>query len=95
MGGQEVALRISGDQSAFYGCGFYGAHDTLNDDQGRHYFKECFIQGSIDYIFENGRSLFEDCTLSFVAEEVSSGWISGSITAQAKIHRTKKHVSLL
>ncbi|XP_073135974.1 probable pectinesterase 15 isoform X2 [Henckelia pumila] len=84
MGGQAVALRISGDQSAFYGCGFYGAQDTLNDDQGRHYFKECFIQGSIDFIFGNGRSLFEDCTLSSVAKQVSSGGISGSITAQAR-----------
>lgn len=59
VGGQAVALRVSGDQSAFYGCGFYGAQDTLNDDQGRHYFKECFIQGSIDFIFGNGRSLYE------------------------------------
>ncbi|KAL0426459.1 UNVERIFIED_CONTAM: putative pectinesterase 15 [Sesamum latifolium] len=59
VGGQAVALRVSGDQSAFYGCGFYGAQDTLNDDQGRHYYKECYIQGSIDFIFGNGRSLFE------------------------------------
>lgn len=61
VGGQAVALRVSGDQSAFYGCGFYGAQDTLNDDQGRHYYKECYIQGSIDFIFGNGRSLFEVC----------------------------------
>jgi len=54
-----VALRVTGDQAAFYGCGFYGAQDTLNDDSGRHYFKECFIQGSIDFIFGNARSLYE------------------------------------
>lgn len=59
MGGQAVALRIAGDQAAFYGCGFYGAQDTLHDDRGRHYFRECFIQGSIDFIFGNARSLFE------------------------------------
>lgn len=53
-----MALRINGDQAAFYGCGFYGAQDTLNDDRGRHYFKECFIQGSIDFIFGNARSLY-------------------------------------
>jgi pectin methylesterase-like acyl-CoA thioesterase len=54
-----VALRVTGDQTAFYGCGFYGAQDTLNDDNGRHYFKECFIEGSIDFIFGNARSLYE------------------------------------
>eukprot|EP01018_Ginkgo_biloba_P020333 Gb_41519 [translate_table: standard] len=59
VGGQAVALRISGDKAAFYGCGFYGAQDTLHDDRGRHYFKECLIQGSIDFIFGNARSLYE------------------------------------
>lgn len=54
-----MALRVTGDQAAFYGCGFYGAQDTLNDDSGRHYFKECFIQGSIDFIFGNARSFYE------------------------------------
>lgn len=59
IGAQAVALRIAGDQAAFYGCGFYGAQDTLNDDRGRHYFRECFIQGSIDFIFGKARSLYE------------------------------------
>lgn len=58
-GKQAVALRIAGDQAAFYNCGFYGAQDTLLDDRGRHYFKGCFIQGSIDFIFGNARSLYE------------------------------------
>ena len=59
IGGQAVALRVTGDQSAFYGCGMYGAQDTLLDELGRHFFKECFIQGSIDFIFGNARSLYE------------------------------------
>ena len=45
--------------AAFWGCGFFGAQDTLLDDQLRHYFKECFIEGSIDFIFWDGRSLYE------------------------------------
>lgn len=65
VGAQAVALRISGDQAAFYGCGFYGAQDTLNDDRGRHYFKECWIQGSIDFIFGNARSLYAVRALSY------------------------------
>lgn len=56
---QAVALRVGGDQAAFWGCGFFGGQDTLHDDKGRHYFKDCFIQGSIDFIFGNGRSLYE------------------------------------
>lgn len=56
---QALAIRINGDQAAFWGCGFFGAQDTLHDDRGRHYFKECFIQGSIDFIFGDARSLYE------------------------------------
>ncbi|XP_049375953.1 probable pectinesterase 15 [Solanum verrucosum] len=84
VGAQAVAVRVSGDESAFYGCGFYGAQDTLNDDKGRHYFKECFIQGSIDFIFGSARSLYEDCKINSIAKEETSGEIGGSITAQGR-----------
>ncbi|XP_057438225.1 probable pectinesterase 15 [Lotus japonicus] len=83
IGEQAVALRITGDQGAFYGCGFYGAQDTLNDDSGRHYFKECFIEGSIDFIFGNARSLYEGCTIHSIAKPDLDG-VSGSITAQGR-----------
>ena len=54
-----MAFQISGDQSAFYDCAFYGAQDTLYDHKGRHYFKNCLIQGSIDFVFGDGLSLYE------------------------------------
>ncbi|OWM69675.1 hypothetical protein CDL15_Pgr025524 [Punica granatum] len=82
-GAQGIALRIAGDAAAFYGCGFYGAQDTLYDDQGRHYFRECFIQGSIDIIFGNGRSLYEGCTINSIAKDLGAE-VSGSITAQGR-----------
>lgn len=59
VGAQAVAIRIGGDQSVFLGCGFFGAQDTLHDDRGRHYFKDCYIQGSIDFIFGNAKSLYQ------------------------------------
>ncbi|XP_002979836.2 probable pectinesterase 53 [Selaginella moellendorffii] len=83
QGAQAVALRVSSDRAAFYGCGFYGFQDTLFDDQGRHYFKECFIEGSIDFICGSGRSLYENCELHSVANP--SKKVSGSITAQRRL----------
>lgn len=56
---QAVALRISADAAAFVGCRFLGGQDTLYDQKGRHYYKDCFIEGSVDFIFGNGLSLFE------------------------------------
>ncbi|KAK9143041.1 hypothetical protein Syun_012441 [Stephania yunnanensis] len=75
-GWQAAAFRISGDNAYFSGCGFYGAQDTLCDDAGRHYFKECYIEGSIDFIFGNGRSMYKDCELHSIATRF------GSIAAQ-------------
>ncbi|CAF1814037.1 hypothetical protein Bca4012_029284 [Brassica carinata] len=82
-GAQAVAMRLQADKAAFYGCGFYSAQDTLLDSEGRHFFKECYIQGSIDFIFGNGRSIYQDCRIRSIAKETRSG-ISGIITAQAR-----------
>ncbi|KAJ7559877.1 hypothetical protein O6H91_04G106500 [Diphasiastrum complanatum] len=77
-GRQAVALRITGDKAAFYRCNFYGAQDTLYDDKGRHYFSNCFIQGSIDFIFGDGLSMYKGCELHSIASTI------GSLTAQKR-----------
>ncbi|KAL6137124.1 hypothetical protein ACLB2K_062419 [Fragaria x ananassa] len=86
VGAQAVAIRVSGDQSAFWGCGFFGAQDTLHDDKGRHYFRDCYIQGSIDFIFGNARSLYENCQLVSMANPVAPGAkiINGALTAHGR-----------
>ncbi|PON41032.1 Pectinesterase, Tyr active site [Trema orientale] len=86
VGAQAVAMRISGDQAAFWGCGFFGAQDTLHDDKGRHYFKDCYIQGSIDFIFGNAKSVYENCQLISMANPVAAGskFIDGSLTAHGR-----------
>ncbi|KAF3967114.1 hypothetical protein ACB098_10G067000 [Castanea mollissima] len=78
IGEQGVAIRISGTKAAFYNCSFYGSQDTLYDHKGLHYFNNCFIQGSVDFIFGYGRSLYENCNLNSIAKKV------GSLTAQKR-----------
>ncbi|XP_027367902.1 probable pectinesterase 53 [Abrus precatorius] len=77
-GEQGVALRVSGTKAAFYNCTFYGAQDTLYDHKGFHYFNNCSIQGSVDFIFGSGRSLYENCYLNSTTKKVAS------ITAQKR-----------
>ncbi|XP_073148171.1 probable pectinesterase 8 [Henckelia pumila] len=86
VGAQAVAIRVSGDKSAFWGCGFFGAQDTLHDDRGRHYFKECYIQGSIDFIFGNAKSFYENCHITSIATPVPAGArnINGAVTAHGR-----------
>lgn len=57
-GGQALALRISGDMASFYNCRFKGFQDTLCDDSGNHFFKDCYVEGSVDFIFGSGKSLY-------------------------------------
>ncbi|KAH7428010.1 hypothetical protein KP509_10G071200 [Ceratopteris richardii] len=78
VGRQAVALRISGDMAAFFNVNFYGAQDTLYDHKGRHYFYRCYIEGSIDFIFGNGRSFYVQSRLHSIANP------SGSLTAQKR-----------
>ncbi|KAL2620249.1 hypothetical protein R1flu_000454 [Riccia fluitans] len=83
VGKQAVALEISGDKAAFYRCGFLGYQDTLYDRYGRHYFKDCYIRGTIDFIFGNGQSYYEDCTLESVAKTF------GSLAAQKRLSKSE------
>ena len=56
---RALAARIYGDKSSFYECGFVGFQDTLWDVSGRHYFKNCYIEGGVDFIWGNGQSIYE------------------------------------
>lgn len=58
-GMQGVALRIAGHKAMFYKVRFVGAQDTLLDDTGTHYFYQCHIQGTVDFIFGHATSLYQ------------------------------------
>ncbi|XP_015696459.1 probable pectinesterase 15, partial [Oryza brachyantha] len=90
-GGQAVALRVVADEAAFHWCGVYSAQDTLLDESGRHLFRGCYIEGSIDFIFGNARSLYVGCTISSVATATfSAGTVTGSVTAQGRASATER-----
>ncbi|KAK8562957.1 hypothetical protein V6N13_018491 [Hibiscus sabdariffa] len=77
--GKAVAVRVSGDKAAFYGCRILSYQDTLLDDAGKHYFNNCYIEGATDFICGNAASLYERCHL----HSLSKG--NGSITAQHRV----------
>ncbi|XWS11340.1 hypothetical protein CRYUN_Cryun38cG0075500 [Craigia yunnanensis] len=68
-GRQAVALRISGDKAMFYKVKVLGTQDTLLDETGSHYFFQCHIQGSVDFIFGKSRSLYQDCLVQSTAKK--------------------------
>ncbi|XP_038891224.1 pectinesterase 31 [Benincasa hispida] len=74
--GQAVAIRVTADRCAFYNCRFLGWQDTLYLHHGRQYLKDCYIEGSVDFIFGNSTALLEHCHIHCKSQ--------GFITAQSR-----------
>lgn len=65
---QAVALRIQGDRHSFYNCKLLGYQDTYytwgGSGVGRTYMKNCYIEGSVDFIFGRNVVVFDNCTIN-------------------------------
>lgn len=63
--GQAVAVRIDGDKVKFENCRFLGFQDTLypHGKESRQYYKNCYIEGTVDFIFGSSTAVFEDCEI--------------------------------
>lgn len=60
---QAVALRVGSDLSAFYQCDMLAYQDTLYVHSLRQFFVNCFIAGSVDFIFGNAAAILQDCDI--------------------------------
>jgi len=90
-GAQALALLVTGDRAVFRNDRFLGNQDTLyagskncNPSGGsacnpaRQYFSNCYIEGSVDFIFGNGKAFFDHCEIH------SNRQSGGYLTAQGK-----------
>lgn len=63
--GQAVAIRTTGDRQIFYNCRFIGHQDTYyTQGHYRNYLKNCFIEGTTDYIFGRSTVVFDSCHIN-------------------------------
>ncbi|KAH7844175.1 hypothetical protein Vadar_025171 [Vaccinium darrowii] len=79
---QSVAAVVAADMAAFYHCAFQGTQNTLFDYKGRHYYDNCYIQGSVDFIFGRAQSIFHNCEIFVITDRRVK--IHGSITAHQR-----------
>ncbi|WP_167615913.1 pectinesterase family protein [Maribellus sediminis] len=63
--GQAVAVRVDGDMVAFKNCRFLGNQDTLypHGEKSRQYYLNCYIEGTVDFIFGWSTAVFNKCTI--------------------------------
>lgn len=80
--GQALALRADGDRLEFRRCRFLGWQDTILVNRGRHYFKDCYIEGHVDFIFGAATVYFDRCHIHVLKD----GYITAASTPKDEPH---------
>lgn len=60
---QSVALRLYSHQSVVYRCSLEGFQDTVYAQAGFQFYRDCKIQGTVDFIFGDATVVFQSCRL--------------------------------
>jgi polygalacturonase len=96
QGSQAVALLVTGDRAVFRNMRILGAQDTLYagskscaSEQGpcipaRQFFADCYIEGSVDFIFGDGKAYFENCEIHAIPHKTVM------LTAQSRHYATQE-----
>lgn len=81
--GQAVAAHVSGDRCVFVNCRFLGFQDTLYtySPDSRQYYKNCYIEGTTDFIFGWSIVVFDECEIRSLSDSY--------ITAASTLEKTK------
>jgi pectinesterase len=61
--GQAVGLRIEGNRAMIRNCRITGNQDILflSGSGVKHYFQDCYIEGTTDFIFGSATAVFKNC----------------------------------
>jgi pectinesterase len=63
VGSQAVAVLAEADRLVFKNCRFLGWQDTLYAKGGRQFYRDCYIEGHVDFIFGQAAAVFENCEI--------------------------------
>jgi len=80
--GQAVAAWVSGDRMVFRNCRFLGFQDTLYTYgyDSRQYYINCYIEGTVDFIFGSSTAVFDSCTIRCK----KNGYVTAASTPEEK-----------
>ena len=102
--GQAVAIHTQGDRITFLNCRFLGHQDTVYTGMPntRVFFKDCYIEGTTDFIFGPSTAWFESCTIHCKADsyitaastpqDVAYGYVFNNCTVTAAPNVTKVYL---
>jgi pectinesterase len=78
--GQAIALSVFADKVLIENCNLLGNQDTLyaSGDSAKQYYKNCYIEGTTDFIFGRATAFFESC----IIYSKKSSYITAASTPQ-------------
>jgi pectinesterase len=76
--GQAMALRLQGDRAVIENCRLLGWQDTLLVHSKRQYFRDCYIEGRVDFIYGGSAAVFENCHI----HSKDGGYVTAASTPQ-------------
>ena len=94
-GTQAVAAYTYGDRTRFENVRLLAHQDTLFVETGaldtfdRQYFRDCYIEGDVDFVFGRATAVFEHCHFRTLARDVDftpKGMVFAPSTARANPH---------
>ena len=60
---QVIAVSVQAENIVFYIWKFSGYQDTIYYNSGKQFYRECIIEGTIDFIFGYSNALFQKCLI--------------------------------
>ena len=78
--GQGIALSVVANRVKVSNCNLLGNQDTLylSGKEAKQYFKDCYIEGTTDFIFGGATVLFENC----IIHSIKSSYITAASTPE-------------
>lgn len=65
--------------------GFRGPRENAPRDNGVHYYKNCYIEGDVDFIFGGAAAYFEECQIhSLTRGEAINGYVTAASTPEGR-----------
>lgn len=80
--GQAISVSVEADRCVFVNCRMIGNQDTLfaSGANARQHYKNCYIEGTTDFIFGGATALFENCTI----HSKSNSYITAASTPRGR-----------
>ena len=67
--------------------GFRGPRENAPRDNGTHYYKNCYIEGDVDFIFGGATAFFEECEIrSLNRDQEVNGYITAASTPEGRAY---------